>query len=45
MKKEYLKPIARFHELRCRSMVAQSPIETKMRVDNSADFSETEWGD
>ena len=25
MKKEYLKPIARSHELRCRSMVAQSP--------------------
>ena len=45
MKKEYLKPIARFHELRCRSMVAQSPIETKMRVDDSVDSSETEWGD
>ena len=25
MKKEYLKPTARSHELRCRSMVAQSP--------------------
>ena len=25
MKKDYLKPTARSHELRCRSMVAQSP--------------------
>ena len=27
MKKDYLKPTARSHELRCRSMVAQSPLE------------------
>ena len=45
MKKEYLKPIARFHKLRCRSMVAQSQNETKVRVNNSDSFSETEWGD
>ena len=46
MKKKYQKPTLRIHKLRCRSMVAQSPNETKMRYDNS-DYpgSDTEWGD
>ena len=29
MKKEYAKPTVRSHELRCSSMVAQSPLESK----------------
>ena len=32
MKKEYLKPTARSHELRCRSMVAQSQEEAKLEI-------------
>ena len=29
MKKEYVKPTVRSHELRCSSMVAQSPLDVK----------------
>jgi hypothetical protein len=29
MKKEYAKPTVRSHELRCSSMVAQSPLDVK----------------
>lgn len=32
MKKDYLKPTARSHELRCRSMVAQSPLQEEAKL-------------
>ena len=45
MKKEYQKPTTRFHKLRCRSMVTQSPNEAKIQVKKSDEYSDTEWGD
>lgn len=32
MKKDYLKPTARSHELRCRSMVAQSSLQEEAKL-------------
>ena len=32
MKKEYQKPTTRFHKLRCRSMVAQSPLQEEAKL-------------
>ncbi len=45
MKKAYIKPTTRFHKLRCRSMVTQSPNEAKIQVRKSDEYSDTEWGD
>ena len=33
MKKAYIKPTARSHELRCRSMVAQSLIQEEAKIE------------
>jgi len=43
MKKDYLKPTARSHELRCRSMVAQSPLqEAKLPIMRSDSYGGTD---